>query len=222
MTTTKFTGIKIKNRVSPSFSVSFMGLTLGLASFKTAKLPTARFIFNSMVGGLLLIGFSLPFVGPLGVIRELTCTRLESSHFKCALQPAWLGLIPLKETPIIGLQGARVDERVEAVTDSDSGKTKYVTHYRVILLTKDGEMLLETNTPGQAELHRDLAYQINRFVNNPRQESLRVHTASPLMLLMLIPGLIFCGGFFLVYLALKGIFTWLLNFYRHIRLETVH
>jgi len=90
----------------------------------------------------------------------LTCTRVESSQVQCLQETKWLGIVPLGEKEIQNLTGARVVENCD-----DDGCT-----YRVELDTDQGRVALTSYYSSGEKAKREIADQINTFIQNPRSD----------------------------------------------------
>jgi hypothetical protein len=110
-------------------------------------------------------------------VRVLSCTRLESTQYSCQLKSNLLGLIPLRSTPIIGLQGATVKhEVVESTNEDNNGRSRTTrsTVYWVVLATGQGEVELDIVKDGGSGSKLETAERINAFVRDPAAKSLQV------------------------------------------------
>lgn len=110
----------------------------------------------------LLIGLGIILISsPLSTLK---CQRVEPTQGSCQLVNS--SLLGSNETkiPLNQLQSAKVD--VSKVSDGDNT-------YRVVLLTKDGEIPMSLGTSDAGEKQKNAA-RINAFIDNPEEISLHV------------------------------------------------
>lgn len=116
-----------------------------------------------MLMGIFFFLSGLGFMITLGRLVELKCKRVEPTQVACELISS--NLLGKHTTPIPTgqLQGAEVDK----TSDSEE------TFYRVELLTKNGRVPLTEMYFGSGRQYEQ-ADQINAFVSNPQQMSLKI------------------------------------------------
>lgn len=103
--------------------------------------------------GILFVGVGLLFTFIIGQVATLACNRMEDAD-RCVLRVNWMGLSPLKEIPIEGLNGARVEESCD-----DEGDCTY----RVLLITSRQALPLQSAYSSGRVEKEEIAAQINAF-----------------------------------------------------------
>ena len=114
-----------------------------------------------LVGGLIFAISGLVFVVVFGSTVELACERTEPSLIECGIRRHILGLT-LKQEQVEGLRGSKVVQK----TDSDGDRV-----YRVVLLTRSGDVPWQNVWSSGAAAKEDYSTQINRFVQDANQDS---------------------------------------------------
>jgi hypothetical protein len=159
-----------------------------------------------LVLGIACTLLGLLLLGSMVRIKILSCTRLEPSQIDCLLQMRVLGFIPLKTTPVIGLQGAKVKaEQVTSTREDSSGRqrTETDTVYTAILLTQAGEVALDVSTSGWLGSRQKRVEQINAFIHDAQAQSLRVYSDLSHLFLIWLPFLMLAIGLVLLYKPAK-------------------
>lgn len=124
--------------------------------------PQDNVLFMRLAGGVFL-GLGLLLMSS-GKLTTLSCNRLNSTTSSCQLVSSGL-LGPLvKETRLIELRGAKVEDNP---VDNDA--------YRVILLTEKGKVLFTSSDSGNDEYAKATASNINSFVQEVEKNSLIIH-----------------------------------------------
>lgn len=124
--------------------------------------PQSNVLFMRLAGGVFL-GLGLLLISS-GKLTTLTCNRANSTTSSCQLISSGLLGSLVKETRIIELRGAKVKDNP---VDDDA--------YRVILLTKTGEVLFTSSDSGNDKYAKTVASNINAFVQEVKKNSLTIH-----------------------------------------------
>jgi len=110
---------------------------------------------------VVIIGALLYFMGQ---VTTLTRHRAERDRVDCRIQSNWLGLLPLRERSVRGVQGAQVAENCD-----QDGCT-----YRVELRTGGGIVPLTPHYSSGSVVKESVARRVNDFVRDPTAASLQV------------------------------------------------
>jgi hypothetical protein len=159
---------------------------------QSGKTPPYRVNGFELIFGLVLTFFGILFLVWMGQVKTLSCTRLEPSQLECLMQARLLGLIPLKSTPVEGLQGAKVEsETVTRNSQDNSGRnqTRHETFHTLYLLTQAGQIEFDASSNDIVGSRAPNAQRINDFINDPTANSLRVQSDRGHFFLLLIPFL---------------------------------
>ena len=106
-----------------------------------------------------------------GQQTTLNCLWVEPMQIECNMKKSWLGLVPLGEESVRGLEGAMVDESCD-----EDGCT-----YRVELDTADGIVPLTSFYSSGSKSKQKTADRITAFVQEPMQDSLLVKANAGLL-----------------------------------------
>ncbi|MBN1373243.1 MAG: hypothetical protein JW987_15005 [Anaerolineaceae bacterium] len=152
-----------------------------------------RIFQGSVLAGMLFLFLGLFFFYLMGQIKHLTCARAETGEVLCGMRVTWMDLFPVKNVNIDSLKGAEVEQDCD-----DDGCT-----YRVTLQTTAGDVPFTSYESDYSKIN-GIADQINRFLQNPSQPSLRLKSGGGPAL---IAPVIFLGiGIFLFIRSLKRLF----------------
>lgn len=143
---------------------------------------------------LIFVGVGLLISFLLGQVSTLTCNRVEDAD-RCVLRVNWMGLSPLRETRIEGLQGAQVEESCD-----EDGCT-----YRVVLVTTRQTLPFETAYTSDKTDKEATAAQIDAFVKDRQISTLEVSTGGGLWLI--IPVIFIALGIYMAIKPLKHAFS---------------
>lgn len=109
-----------------------------------------------------------------GRVVTLTCNRVEPSEGLCALTSQGIWESTSTEFPTSLLQGAVVDQH-QHVDRDDEGRESYKYSYRVVLLTRRGEIPFTSYYTSSGYRQKTvIVHRINDFVRFPDQTSLIV------------------------------------------------
>jgi hypothetical protein len=106
-----------------------------------------------------------------GQQTTLNCLWLEPMQIECNMKKNWLGLVPLSEETIRGLEGAMVGKSCD-----EDGCT-----YRVELNTADGVVPLTAFYSSGYKSKQEMADRIAAFVQEPTQDPLLVKANTGLL-----------------------------------------
>lgn len=136
----------------------------------------------------LFFGVGLFFTFIIGQVSTLTCNRTrEADH--CVLRVNWMGLAPLRETYIEGLQSAQVEESCD-----DEGDCTY----RVVLITTRQRLPFEAAYSSGKIDKDEIAARINTFTRDPEIRTLEERTGGGFWLIL--PLVFVASG---IYMALE-------------------
>ncbi len=112
----------------------------------------------------MFFGFGLLFLYLMGQVSTLDCSRVGNGGVNCSLLTTWMDLSPLDEKPISQIELAYVQQQCD-----EDGCT-----YRVTLHSRFGDFpLTSLYSSGKAEKEQ-MAHQINTFVQDTSQPTLRL------------------------------------------------
>jgi len=160
-------------------------------------------ILMNLVFGLVFTLSGLLCLVVFAQVNVLTCTRLEPSQPSCVLESRLLGVLPLNSTPLEGLRGARVADKISESTYEDSNgrtRTRQTKFYWIALITDEGEVDLDALTSGWIGQKQHTADRINAFVRDPGEKRLQAYSDLTSLffiwapLLFLTPGLYMLMG----------------------------
>lgn len=111
--------------------------------------------------------------------KKLTCERENTTQINCQLQNS---ILPSKPTTVEGLQGAKLRRKAYNKTKNQSRNRIPYEIQKIFLLTKKGEVLFLSHQAYDPEhtTQNMLSWesQINAFVNNPNQQTLKLNTSN--------------------------------------------
>ena len=136
------------------------------------------------------IGMAALFTFLTGHVSVVAGRRTADGRVEGTLRTSFLRIVPLSETPLPGLRGAKLEKVVSRKTTLDS-------HYRVLLITDDGDIPMTTAASGGQGRHQALVDHITVMSTDPATEFFTVQhvaggwfaLAPAAVLLLLLIGL---------------------------------
>ena len=118
----------------------------------------------------IVIGFIMALVGLIityyiGRSTDFHCVRTGGDQIRCDITRKLLGLQPVDERRVNGIQQAEVEESVGSEGDST---------YRVVFVIPNGRVALTKSFSSDYNPKADLVQKINNYINSDQQSSLDV------------------------------------------------